>query len=259
MKDLQDGEREVSAALLDGGRVSVRNPRDMAACRALAGDTIARICVGRAGDRLRTATYLRLRADHAVAMDAVWTNVEETLIDALGFYKVQTLVRDKEEYVTRPDLGRQFSNETLGALTKDCIRNPDVQIVVADGLSAFAIQENLRDVYDVICDGLTAQQYRLGTPIFVRYGRVATMDKISEALHARVTVLLVGERPGLAVGNSMGCYMAYESSSSKPESQRTVLSNIHRNGTPPVEAGAQIVDLVGVLMREKKSGVELQI
>lgn len=240
-------------------QVLVDHPQDETMCRSLMKETIARICVGRAGDRMRTATYLRLRADHSVAMDAVWSHVDETLVDALGFYKVQTLVRDKEEYVTRPDLGRQFSKETLDALAKDCLQKPDVQIVVADGLSAFAIQDHLRDVYAVLYDGLTAQHYRVGTPIFVRYGRVATMDKISEALNARVTVLLVGERPGLAVGNSMGCYMAYESSSAKLESQRTVLSNIHRNGTPPVEAGAQIVELVGVLMREKKSGVDLKI
>lgn len=244
--------------LADGRRVMVQNPKDATACRALLNETIARICVGRSGDRMRTATYLRLRADHSVAMDAVWTEVDETIIDALGFYKMQTLVRNKEEYVTRPDLGRQFSKETLDALVKDCVFQPDVQVVVADGLSAFAIQENLRDVYAVLRDGLEAQQYRLGTPVFVRYGRVATMDPISEVLHARVTVLLVGERPGLAVGSSMGCYMAYESSSAKPESQRTVISNIHRNGTPPVEAGAQIVDLVGTLMREKKSGVALR-
>lgn len=57
----------------------------------------------------------------------------------------------------------------------------------------------------------------------------------------------------------MSCYMAYESSSKKPESQRTVISNIHRNGTPPVEAGAQIVDLVEIMMKEKKSGVDLKI
>lgn len=247
--DAQDVERQMA----------VDHPQDASMCQSLLKDTIARICVGRAGDRMRTTTYLRLRADHSVAMDAVWTHVDETMIDELGFYKMQTMVRDKEEYVTRPDLGRQFSKETLDALAKDCVQKPDVQIVVTDGLSAFAIQDNLRDVYAVLYDGLMARHYRLGTPIFVRYGRVATMDQISEVLDARVTVLLVGERPGLAVGNSMGCYMAYESSSTKPESQRTVLSNIHCNGTPPVEAGAQIVDLVDILMREKKSGVDLKI
>lgn len=85
------------------------------------------------------------------------------------------------------------------------------------------------------------------------------MDKISEALNAKVTVLLVGERPVLATGESMSSYMAYKASSLKPESQRTVVSNIHKNGTPPVEAGAQIVYLVEIMMSKKSSGVELKI
>jgi ethanolamine ammonia-lyase small subunit len=85
------------------------------------------------------------------------------------------------------------------------------------------------------------------------------MDQISEAIQAKVTILLVGERPGLATDESMSSYMAYESSTLKPESQRTVISNIHRKGVPPVEAGAQLVNLVELLIREKKSGVELKI
>ncbi|WP_249175713.1 ethanolamine ammonia-lyase light chain EutC, partial [Clostridium tyrobutyricum] len=104
-----------------------------------------------------------------------------------------------------------------------------------------------------------AKGYKIGTPIFVKYARVATMDEISEVLNAKVTIILIGERPGLATGESMSSYMAYESSTSKPESQRTVVSNIHRNGTPPVEAGAQIVHLIDLMMREKKSGIDLKV
>jgi len=169
------------------------------------------------------------------------------------------LINDKEEYITRPDLGRAFSEETIANIKALCLNKPDVQIIVADGLSSHAIDANIQDIYPIIVDGLEAKGYKVGTPIFVKYGRVATMDKISEALNAKVTVLLVGERPGLATGESMSSYMAYESSTLKPESQRTVVSNIHKNGTPPVEAGAQIVYLIEVMMREKSSGVELKI
>lgn len=134
-----------------------------------------------------------------------------------------------------------------------------MQLVVADGLSGFAINANLRDIYAIMMDGFAEKGYRVGTPIFVRYSRVATMDKISEALGAKVTIQLIGERPGLATGESMSVYMAYEASSSKPESQRTVISNIYAHGIPPLEAGAQVVHLTEILMREKKSGVELKI
>ncbi|MDF2505433.1 ethanolamine ammonia-lyase subunit EutC [Clostridium sp.] len=221
--------------------------------------TNARICVGRAGARYKTKTLLKLRADHAVAMDAVWSYVDETIIDKLNFFKVKTLVMNKEQYIQRPDLGRKFSEETIECIKNNCIKSPDVQIIAGDGLSSPAINANIEDIYYIMRDGLKAKGYKMGTPIFVKYARVATMDKISEALNAKITVLLVGERPGLATGESMSSYMAYESSSSKPESQRTVVSNIYQNGIPPVEAGAQIVHLIELMMLEKKSGIDLKI
>lgn len=240
-------------------RVTIDSPMDHESCIRLKKTTNSRICLGRAGERCKTETLLRFRADHAVAMDAVWSSIDESIIDQLGFFKIQTLVEDKEQYVKRPDLGRLFSPETLSHVKEYCINQPDVQIIATDGLSASAINANLADIYPMMMDGLVAKGYKVGTPIFVTYGRVATMDKISEALQAKVTILLVGERPGLATGESMSSYMAYESSTLKPESQRTVISNIHKAGVPPVEAGAQIVNLVEILMREKKSGVELKI
>ncbi|MDF2565613.1 MAG: Ethanolamine ammonia-lyase light chain [Massilibacillus sp.] len=240
-------------------RITIDNPMDKESCIRLKKTTNARICVGRAGERFKTETLLKFRADHAIAMDAVWSYVDESMIDQLGFFKVQTLVEDKEEYIRRPDLGRVFSKETIGRIKENCIHHPDVQIIAADGLSSCAINANLPDIYPMMVEGALTKGYTIGTPIFVKYSRVATMDKISEALDAKVTIILIGERPGLATGESMSSYMAYESSTTKPESQRTVVSNIHKNGIPAVEAGAQIVNLVEVLMREKKSGVELKI
>lgn len=221
--------------------------------------TPARIDIGRSSSRMTTKEQLRFRRDHAVAMDAVWSYVNEEQVEALGFKPIQTLVSSKEEYIRRPDLGRRFSKETLADLDATCIHEPTVQIIAADGLSAPAIDANLKDIYEILVDGFNHKQIKVGTPIFVKYGRVATMDYISECLGAKVTILLVGERPGLATGESMSAYMAYESSPSKPESQRTVISNIHRGGLYPVEAGAQILYLTEILLREKKSGVELKI
>ncbi|HEX2985366.1 MAG TPA: ethanolamine ammonia-lyase subunit EutC [Caproiciproducens sp.] len=254
MKNIEDiSEIDLSES------VTVQNPADPEACRRMKASTLARICIGRAGARYRTQALLRFRADHAVAMDAVWSNVDESIVESLGFYTVQTLVKNKDEYLTRPDLGRCFSEGTIQSIRRNCIHDPDVQIIAADGLSSPAINNNIRDIFPIMMDGLTARGYRIGTPIFVKFGRVATMDKISEALGAKVTILLVGERPGLAVGDSMSSYMAYESSPSKPESQRTVISNIHRKGTPPVEAGAHIVSIVDIMMEKKSSGVDLKL
>jgi ethanolamine ammonia-lyase small subunit len=240
-------------------KVTVKNPEDMHVCETIKKETSARICVGKAGARLRTETYLRFRADHAVANDAVWTEARENEVDALGFVKIQTLCKDKDEYITRPDLGRRFSEETMDYIKETCETGVDVQIIAGDGLSAPAIGNNLSDIYPMIVEGLQEKGYKVGTPIYVKYARVATMDRISEALNAKVTMILIGERPGLATGDSMSAYIAYESSTKKPESQRSVISNIHQNGMPPVEAGAQIVSIVERMMEEKTSGINLKL
>lgn len=240
-------------------KVLIAHPHIPELVRRLKSKTNARLGIGHAGDRLKTETMLKFRADHAIAQDAVWTEIDESVVDELGFYKVQTLVRDKEEYVRRPDLGRSFAPEVIEAIKRDCVNAPDVQLVVADGLSGFAINANLRDMYAIMMDGFEEKGYKVGTPIFVRYSRVATMDKISDALGAKVTIQLIGERPGLATGESMSVYMAYESSATKPESQRTVISNIYKNGIPPLEAGAQVVHLTELMMKVKKSGIDLKL
>lgn len=254
----QDILRDISTIDLSN-KVSVDNPVDYKGCMVLKKSTSARICAGRAGTRCKTIDYLRFRADHAVAQDAVWSYVDEKVVDDLGFAKVQTLVKDKEEYITRPDLGRCFSDKVINDIRQKCVNNVDVQIIAGDGLSSPAITSNLKEIYPMIVEGAKAKGYSIGTPIFVKYARVATMDKISEAINAKVTLILIGERPGLATGESMSCYIAYEASSKKPESQRTVISNIHKNGMPPVEAGAQIVHLIEILMKEKKSGIDLKL
>ncbi|MDD3219025.1 MAG: ethanolamine ammonia-lyase subunit EutC [Lachnospiraceae bacterium] len=254
----QEMVRDISALDLST-YVAVDDPKDKTACEVIKKKTAARVCVGKAGSRLKTESYLRFRADHAIAQDAVWSYVDESVVDELGFMKVQTLCKDKDEYITRPDLGRKFSEETLEKIKEACPHHVDVQIIAGDGLSSPAITVNLPDIYPMLEDGLKAKGYTLGSPIFVKYARVATMDQISEALDAKVTIILIGERPGLATGESMSAYMAYESSTKKNESQRTVVSNIHKKGMPPVEAGAQIVELVGKMMEAKASGIDLHL
>ena len=92
-------------------KVLIDNPKSLELVKRLKKTTNARLGVGRAGDRFKTETLLKFRADHAIAQDAVWTEIDESLVDEMGFYKVQTMVNNKEEYVRRPDLGRIFSAE----------------------------------------------------------------------------------------------------------------------------------------------------
>ncbi|CUH95377.1 Ethanolamine ammonia-lyase light chain [Propionispora sp. 2/2-37] len=240
-------------------RVTITNPLDQEACARIKRATNARVCVGRCGTSLRTETYLRYLSDHAAAMDAVWKHVDEKTIDQLGCIKVQTLAKNKAEYIKRPDLGRRFSEETAAFIKEKCRHDIDVQIIIGDGLSAYAIEHNVPDTYQILEDGLKSAGYIMGTPIFVKYARVATMDKISEYLNAMLSIIFIGERPGLITNESMSIYMAYQASSDKPEAQRNLISNIYKNGIPPIEAGAQAVQLAELIYKNKKSGIDLKM
>lgn len=221
--------------------------------------TPARVGIWRAGPRYKTETLLRFRADHAVAQDAVFTYVSEDYLNEMKLFSVSTMCRDKDEYLTRPDLGRKFDEETKKLIQEKCQKKPKVQIYISDGLSSTAIEANAKDTYLAIIQGLKGYGINVGTPFFVKHGRVPAMDAISEMLESEVTVVLIGERPGLATGESMSCYMAYNAKVGMPESNRTVVSNIHQGGTPAVEAGAHIADVIKKMLDQKASGLDLKL
>ena len=219
--------------------------------------TTARIGVGKVGARLNTQTMLTLRADHAKARDAVFVDVNHKVIEELGLFTVQTACEDKNMFVTRPDMGRQLSQEAIRVLRERCVKNPDVQIYAADGLSSTAIQVNLPKILPVLMDSLKAKGMTLGTPFFLRFGRVGSQEHVAEILGAKVVCVLIGERPGLATAESMSAYIAYNAYVGMPESKRTVVSNIHKDGTAAVEAGAYVADVIGKILEQKASGVDL--
>lgn len=234
------------------------HPQDREALERMMRSTPARIGVGRAGPRLKTQTLLTLRADHAAARDAVMMDVPPELLEQLGLFSVQTCCTNKDQFLTRPDLGRQFPPETLEEIKKRCKKSPDVQIYASDGLSSTAIQANLANILPVLMEGLEAKGLTVGTPFFVRFGRVAAMDHISQALDAKVTCVLLGERPGLGTAESMSAYLAYRATVGMPEARRTVVSNIHKNGISAVEAGAYLCDVIEAVLKAKASGVDLR-
>lgn len=237
---------------------TLENPADMDSLLRMKSKTPARIGVGRAGGRMKTKTMLTLRADHAAARDAVFMDVDPALLEKLGLFSVQTLCTDKNQFLTRPDLGRRFSDETIRELQNKCQKNVDVQIYASDGLSSTAIKANLENILPAIMDGLKSKGISVGTPFYVKYGRVGAEDAVSEALRPKVVCVLIGERPGLATAESMSAYIAYEATVGMPEARRTVVSNIHSGGITAVEAGAYIADLIEKILKAKKSGVELQ-
>ncbi len=233
----------------------LENPIDYDALMRMKKNTSARIGVGRAGPRLNTKTLLTLRADHAAARDAVFMDVDQKILDDLGLFTIQTECSDKNTFLTRPDLGRCFSEETLSVLKEKSKPNPDILIYASDGLSSTAVNANLPNILPILLDSLSSTNLVIGTPFFVKYGRVPAMDQITEALNAKVTCVLIGERPGLATAESMSAYITYNARIGMPEANRTVVSNIHSGGTPAVEAGAYIAELLLKILNARASGV----
>ena len=234
------------------------HPQDAEALARMKKKTTARIGVGRAGPRLNTRTMLTLRADHAKARDAVFLDVPGELIERLGLFTVQTKCAEKNQFLTRPDLGRQLSEEGARAVKERCAPNPDVQVFLADGLSSTAVEANAETILGLLLDALKDRGLTVGTPFFVRFGRVAVEDQVAELVGAKVVCVLIGERPGLGSAESMSAYIAYNARVGMPEARRTVVSNIHKDGISAAEAGAYIAELIEKIYHAKASGVELQ-
>jgi len=240
-------------------RILLDAPMDREAIKQMKTKTVARIGVGRAGPRLKTTTLLTLRADHAAAQDSVFTDTDANLIERMGLLAVQTLCESRDQHITRPDLGRQFSKETIDLIKSHCKPRPQVQVYISDGLSSKAIEANVENFMPALTNGLAQYGIEIGTPFFVKYGRVASMEPIAEALGSQVTCVLIGERPGLATSESMSAYLAYNATVGMPESRRNVVSNIHQDGISATEAGAYLADVMKKMLDTKTSGVELKL
>ena len=156
------------------------NPENKEKYAKIKEKTPARLGSGRAGPRYKTLTALRFRADHAAAQDAVFSQVPEDFAAKNGMIEVQTKCKSKDEYLTRPDLGRCFDEENQQKIRAAIPGTPKVQIVVGDGLSSAAITANAMDCLEAIREGLKLKGIDPGTPIFVRYCRVGAGDAIGD-------------------------------------------------------------------------------
>jgi len=239
----------------------VHNPKDPDALKELIACTPARIGVGRSGPRYRTASLLLFQGDHAITQDALYRDVDQKLLTDYNLFSVQTAVTEgREQYLLRPDLGRQLSEDAKKTLAQRCVRNPNVQLVVGDGLSASAIESNLRLIMPVLLQGFQSAGLTVGTPFFVKYCRVGVMNDIGDLLQPEVLILLIGERPGLGRAESMSAYMGYKPHAGNNDADRDVICNIfEKGGTNPMEAGAFIVQFAQKMRQYQASGVKLKL
>jgi ethanolamine ammonia-lyase small subunit len=226
--------------------------------------TPARVLVDRAGAGYRTATQLELREAHAAARDAVRTEFDlirdlgKELIETEKIFQVSTRASSKDEYLLRPDRGRDFSERAASLIRQECPAAPDLQIVIGDGLSVTAVATQVPALLPLIAQLANERRWALGRTFAVRYCRVGIMNAVGDLLKPKIVVLLIGERPGLATAKSLSAYMAFRPRNGDNDAQRNLISNIHERGVTIEAAAIRIVNLAQTIMTKQLSGVQVK-
>ena len=225
--------------------------------------TSARIALGRVGSSLPTDEILRFGLAHAAARDAVHAPLDfaalerELTIANFASLRVESCVSDRHTYLLRPDLGRELRAECRATLTSLAPHTRDTVFVIADGLSAFAVQRHAVPLL-VALRGLLPDTFEIPPIILAHQGRVALGDAIGEALSARCVVMLIGERPGLSSPDSLGVYLTYAPKIGRNDAERNCISNIRPEGLPYVAAARKVNWLLQTSLRLALSGVALK-
>ncbi|MCL8024632.1 ethanolamine ammonia-lyase subunit EutC [Nocardioides bruguierae] len=225
--------------------------------------TRSRIGLGRAGDALPTNEVLALRGAHAVARDAVHLPWDAEAIEAglgargLEVLHVHSAAADRAEYLRRPDLGRR--PETLEHLPAPEAGTHDVVLVLADGLSARAQDQHGVALTAALVDALHGAGLSVGPVVLADQARVGIGDHVGQRLGATAVVVVIGERPGLSVADSLGLYLTHHPRVGRRDSERNCISNVHPPDGLTYERAAQVLTALVLGARQLgESGVRLK-
>jgi ethanolamine ammonia-lyase small subunit len=225
--------------------------------------TAARIGLQRSGAALATAPLLDIRLAHARARDAVHVPLNEAPLladlDGLGVpvLAVSSAASDGQGFLMRPDLGRSLSLGAQDSL-KPHAGSYDVVFVVADGLSARAVQSHAAPVLARAVQALRDEGWRIAPFVVARHGRVAIGDVIATALGAGCVAILIGERPGLSAPGSMGAYLTWKPHARTTDADRNCISNIRPEGIGYDDAALKVAYLLRAMRTRQVSGIQLK-
>jgi ethanolamine ammonia-lyase small subunit len=225
--------------------------------------TAARIALPRSGASLATAPLLEFRLAHARARDAVHAELDEARLCAdlatlgLPVLAVASAAADRASYLLRPDLGRALAGDAVAPLAAHA-SGYDLAIVVADGLSARAVETHAQPVLALLLPRLAAANWRIAPLVVARHGRVALGDAVARALGAEIVVVLIGERPGLTAPDSMGAYLTFRPTAQTTDAERNCISNIRPEGLAYADAAFKLAHLVTAMRARQISGVALK-
>lgn len=227
--------------------------------------THARIAIGRAGHGTPTKDVLDFRLAHSKARDSVWGDVDFTTVrqnlQCTGYevFEIQSKCHSKMDFLLNPDHGRVLNLASENLLKAYPGHRSDVVLIIADGLSANAVHQNGLDFAKNFLHNMKSSGITVGPVILGTYARVALGDAIGAALGARSTVMLIGERPGLASAESLGVYYTYGPGAGKTDANRNCISNIHSMGLSPTGAATMTEHLITTSFRLQLSGVDLKV
>lgn len=227
--------------------------------------TNARIALGRTGISLPVKANLDFQLAHALARDAVSVPLDfdalaQQLSGAYALIQLQSQASSHAEYLQRPDKGRLLNPESIEKLEGLQLKGdqPDIVIIVADGLSSKAIENHAPALLNKLLPLLHKSGFSIAPLCLVKYARVAIGDPIGEISNARMSIVLVGERPGLSSPDSMGIYFTYLPEIGKTDAQRNCISNIHSQGLDYQIAINKLLFLINEASRLNISGVHLK-
>jgi ethanolamine ammonia-lyase small subunit len=230
---------------------------------ALRGLTAARIGLRRAGASLATAPLLEFKLAHARARDAVHETLDaERLLAELAplgvaAKAIASAAENRQRFLLRPDLGRRLADGAEDVLAP--LRGTyDVAFVIADGLSAGAVQRHAQPLLAGVLPALREEGWRIASVIVVRHGRVAIGDVIATLLHANCVAVLIGERPGLSAPDSMGVYLTWQPGPQTADANRNCISNIRPDGLGYGKASSKLIYLLRAMRAQRVSGVQLK-
>ncbi|GAB6043875.1 ethanolamine ammonia-lyase subunit EutC [Endothiovibrio diazotrophicus] len=230
--------------------------------------TPARIGLARAGSSIATREMLAFDADHARARDAVHLPFDSETIERelaerrIPYVGVHSAAVDRTTYLQRPDLGRRLDEPSRQRLAPYRVPDDagyDLAMVIADGLSTRAIHDNAMALVDRFQERSVADGWHWAPVAVASQARVALADEIGERLNARLSVILIGERPGLSAADSMGIYLTYGPRVGRSDAQRNCISNIRPAGLGAEAAARQLHALISAAFERGLSGVKLKL
>lgn len=226
--------------------------------------TPARIGLGRSGVSATTQSLLEFNKAHARAKDALQADLElNTLTNGLrsfglDYLLVQSRVSSKEEYLLRPDLGRELDPTYNETLSQNADTESNICITITEGLSASAINKHALPYLELLQHALSKKQIKVAPVCIARSGRVAIADPIGSLLKAKISIILVGERPGLSSPHSMGVYITYDPKTGRTDAERNCISNIWEEGLSYQAAVASTLYLIDEITKRQLSGIAIK-